>query len=211
MFSRQHLVPSWSVPKVGCLTMTRAAHQCRLPRQVWLSRRTRDDVTQTRWGQLEMKGTGNGWSMNRIVGKRMGKARVRVSLVVAGVTVLVGAAAAAAFETDTVSSYWRGLWWTVSLITTVGFIGEPPRTPVGAALSVVLMLGGFLLLAFVSAALASLFVREDETPVELQDDLADQKLLASLTAVEDRLERIERRLGFASRTDPDGDPAASPI
>lgn len=173
-------------------------------------------------GELKMKATDNGWNMNRILGRRIGKARVRVSLMVAGVAVLVGAAAAAAFETDTVSSYWRGLWWTVSLITTVGFIGEPPRTALGAALSVVLMLGGFLLLALVRAALASLFVREDETPAQLQDDLADQKLLASLTAVEDRLERIERRLGDASRTDPgrvgegprpdsDGVPAAPPI
>jgi len=117
-----------------------------------------------------------------------------VGLLAASVAVLVGGAAAAAAETETVSSFWRGLWWSVSRITTVGFIGEPPRTAVGAVLSVVLMLGGFLLLAFVSAALASLFVRDDELPVQLQGDAVDQQLMTSLSTIQDRLERIEHRL-----------------
>lgn len=132
--------------------------------------------------------------MNRIGGGRSSPARLRVGLLAASVAVLVGGAAAAAAETETVSSFWRGLWWSVSLITTVGFIGEPPRTAVGAVLSVVLMLGGFLLLAFVSAALASLFVRDDELPVQLQGDAVDQQLMTSLSTIQDRLERIEHRL-----------------
>jgi voltage-gated potassium channel len=48
------------------------------------------------------------------------------------VALLLGAGAAAAFESDTVGSYWRGLWWAISLMTTVGFVGQtraPWRAP----------------------------------------------------------------------------------
>lgn len=80
--------------------------------------------------------------------------------------VVVAAGAVAAVETDTVSTFSRGLWWSVALITTVGFLGGPPTSAIGAVLSVALMVSGFLLLALISAALASIFVREDERPAE---------------------------------------------
>jgi len=92
------------------------------------------------------------------------------------VIVVVAAGAAAAIETDTVSSYWRGLWWSISLITTVGFIGQPPRTDAGAALSVVLMVVGFLLLATVSASLAAFFVREEERPRDARGRLVGRPI-----------------------------------
>lgn len=127
--------------------------------------------------------------------------RVRVSrrwvlpAVVVSVTAMAaGAGAAAAFETDTVGSYWSGLWWAISLMTTVGFVGAPPETVVGAAVSVVLMLTGFLLLSLVSAALASLFVRDDESPVQAKEMQTDQEVLDSLLAIVARLERLEQMM-----------------
>lgn len=110
------------------------------------------------------------------------------------VIVVVAAGAAAAIETDTVSSYWRGLWWSISLITTVGFIGQPPRTDAGAALSVVLMVVGFLLLATVSASLAAFFVREEERPRDAREESAEDALLTSRKNLEARLASIEGRL-----------------
>ena len=60
-------------------------------------------------------------------------ARWLVPVMVSSVlVVVVSAAAAAAIETRTVDSFPRGLWWATSLITTVGFIGEPPETAAGA-------------------------------------------------------------------------------
>ena len=105
--------------------------------------------------------------------------------------VAVTGAAAAAVESRTVPTYWRGLWWAVSLVTTVGFIGEPPETIAGAALSAALMIFGFLLLATVSASLAALFVREEELPREEREDSAAQAVLASLHAIEHRLALLE--------------------
>jgi hypothetical protein len=107
---------------------------------------------------------------------------------------LVSAGAAAAIESKTVSSFGRGLWWATSLITTVGFVGEPPETRLGAALSAVLMVLGFLLLAMVSASLAALFVRDDERPRDEAEATADQLMIEILQRIEHRLAALEQRL-----------------
>jgi voltage-gated potassium channel Kch len=107
--------------------------------------------------------------------------------------VVVAGAAAAAIESRTVSSFGEGLWWSISLITTVGFIGEPPETTLGAVLSAVLMVLGFLLLAMVSASLAALFVREEERPHDDEGEAADTAILEALVRIERRLADLERR------------------
>ena len=129
------------------------------------------------------------------------KQKVRVSrrwvipaIIISVVVVATGAGAAAAFETDTVESYWGGLWWAISLITTVGFVGAPPKTAAGEVASVILMLSGFALLSLLSAALASLFVREDEEPRERRSHLDIEVLHEALRAIDERLDRLERRI-----------------
>ena len=46
---------------------------------------------------------------------RLGRALLWPAVTGALVIVLVAAGAAAAIETDTVTSYWHGLWWSISL------------------------------------------------------------------------------------------------
>lgn len=116
------------------------------------------------------------------------------ALLSAVVLILLGAGAAAAIETNTVSSYWSGLWWSISLITTVGFIGEPPETAAGAVLSAGLMVVGFLLLAMVSASLAALFVREEEEPRDTREQAAIRRIIDTLDHLEHRLASIEQQL-----------------
>lgn len=127
-------------------------------------------------------------------GLRLSRAWVWPAITGTLVIVVAAAGAAAAIETDTVSSYWRGLWWSISLITTVGFIGDPPRTEAGAALSVVLMVVGFLLLAMVSASLAALFVREEGRPRDVREQSAEDAMLTALASLDARLAAIEDRL-----------------
>lgn len=115
---------------------------------------------------------------------------------------VLGAAAAAAFETQTVGSYWRGLWWAVSLLTTVGFVGATPQTVVGAIVSVLLMVIGFVLLSLVSAALASLFVRDDEVPVQTKGLQTEQEVLDTLAVIASRLERLEQILAVGGANQP---------
>jgi lysylphosphatidylglycerol synthetase-like protein (DUF2156 family) len=116
------------------------------------------------------------------------------AILAAVVVVVVTAGAAAAIETDTVSSFWKGLWWSISLLTTVGFVGQPPRTTAGAWLSVVVMVVGFLLLAMVSASLAALFVSEEERPRGEREEAAEDQILAALLRLDARLDAIEARL-----------------
>lgn len=147
------------------------------------------------------------------VRRPVGRGVLKPGLVVAGAAVVVGAGAAAAIETETVGSYPRGLWWAVSLMTTVGFIGPPPRTTAGAVVSVVLMLIGFLLLSLLSAALASLFVREDVAPVEERELAAEVDIAERLDHIAARLERLEEAMGVRDEvpvTTEDGRPPDEP-
>lgn len=100
----------------------------------------------------------------------------------------------AALENDTVPSFWRGLWWALSLVTTVGFVGPAPESTGGRVLSAVLMVAGFVLLSMTTAAIASLFVREDEEPEERAVRAFEARLVHELGELHERLQRIERRL-----------------
>ncbi|MGZ8758768.1 MAG: ion channel, partial [Aeromicrobium sp.] len=64
-------------------------------------------------------------------------------LVVGAVVVLLAGGGFAAFESRQVSNYWEGVWWALSLMSTVGFVGEAPESLVGRLLSSVLMVSGF--------------------------------------------------------------------
>jgi voltage-gated potassium channel len=118
--------------------------------------------------------------------------------------VMLAGAGFAAVETDTVSTYWEGVWWSLALITTVGFVGGSPATAIGQALAAVLMVLGFLLLAMTTAAVASLFVSRDEAPHEARESAFEREALAELQALGDRLERLEQRLDAAA-PEPDGE------
>ena len=107
-------------------------------------------------------------------------------LAAAAIVVVAGGGALAALETDTVESFGEGVWWAVSLMTTVGFAGETPHTAAGKILSAVLMVVGFALIAATTAAIASFFVHEDEAP-------AEERILAELAAIRERLDALERR------------------
>ncbi|MGH3507825.1 MAG: ion channel [Nocardioidaceae bacterium] len=116
------------------------------------------------------------------------------ALLSAVLVVIVSAAAVTAVETHTVRSFGHGMWWATSLITTVGFIGQPPETTAGVLLSALLMVLGFLLLAMVSASLAALFVREEELPLHAEESSKDQQILDTLDRLEQRLKAIETRM-----------------
>jgi hypothetical protein len=125
---------------------------------------------------------------------RVSRASLRWALPAAGILVLLAGGGFAAVETDTVMSYWEGVWWALSLMTTVGFVGGSPETTAGQLLSAVLMVVGFLLLAVTTAAVASLFVSEDEAPQDARDREFEREALDELRTLNSRLERLERRL-----------------
>jgi voltage-gated potassium channel len=109
-----------------------------------------------------------------------------------GGVVLLTLGALAALETDTVRSFGAGVWWALSLVTTVGFVGGTPTTTAGRVIAALLMVFGFALLALTTAAIASLFVREDESPVERREAALEAQAIAELRALHERLDRLER-------------------
>lgn len=106
---------------------------------------------------------------------------------------ILGGGALAWAETDAVPSYWDGLWRSLALVMTVGFVGPPPTSATGKIVSSVLMVFGFALMALTTAAIASLFVREDEVLDESIERTFEQAVLAELAEL--RREVAELRDG----------------
>lgn len=128
--------------------------------------------------------------------------RLVTYLIVAGFIVLLAGGGFAAFESRQVSSYWEGLWWALSLMSTVGFIGEAPESVMGRVVSSVLMVSGFALMALVTAAIASLFVREEQQPDADAEELFDAQALRLLADIAQRLEAIEATMAPHAPPDP---------
>ncbi|MGE5274316.1 MAG: potassium channel family protein [Verrucomicrobiota bacterium] len=101
----------------------------------------------------------------------------------------------AAFEAEAAKTYWDGVLWALSLMTTVGFVGAAPTTAGGKAIAAVLMLLGFSFLAMTTAAVASLFVREDEEPAERRERAFEQEVLTELRALRAELDRLGSNRG----------------
>jgi voltage-gated potassium channel len=118
-------------------------------------------------------------------------ARPTTALCTALTLVLGGAAAAVAV--GTAPSYPRGVWWSLSLITTEGFVGGQPHSAAGWLLAGLLMVVGLLLVTLISATLASLLVQREERSPFGQMQRADDRIEALLVSMNHRLERLEAK------------------
>ena len=134
--------------------------------------------------------------VTRAAGLRL---RLRLGALLFGgaLLVLLAGGGFAAFESQVVANYGEGVWWALSLVTTVGFVGETPETVAGRILSAVLMVAGFGLMALTTASIASLFVRQEEAPdvlAEREFETSNQQLLEQLVARLDSIERSRKSL-----------------
>lgn len=117
--------------------------------------------------------------------------RLVIYLAVGAVLVLLTGSGFAALEGHQVSSYGEGVWWSLSLMTTVGFVGEAPESTSGRVLSSVVMVAGFALLALVTAAISSLFVRAEQLPDVVAEEAFEAKALRLLGELSQRLAILE--------------------
>ncbi len=99
----------------------------------------------------------------------------------------------------------------LSLLTTVGFVDVPPRSVSGQLVAAALMSLGFLLLSLVSAALASLFVRDDEQPSETEQHVVGQQVLQQLQVLTDRVQALELLLARDAAQDSQGATPTTPV
>ncbi len=135
--------------------------------------------------------------------------RLVTYLVVAAFIALLAGGGFAAFESRQVSNYWEGMWWALSLMSTVGFIGAAPESVLGRLVASVLMVSGFALMALVTAAIASLFVREEQEPDEQAEELFNAQALSLLADIAQRLESIEATMTPDTPTAPEKTPSTS--
>ena len=129
-----------------------------------------------------------------MISVRISRSWLRFALPVAAVAVVLAGGAFAALESDTVHSFWEGIWWALSLMTTVGFTGGAPSSVAGRVLASILMLMGFALLALTTAAVASIFVRDDEAAEDRALRTFEHAVLGELRELHDRLEQFEARV-----------------
>ena len=111
----------------------------------------------------------------------------------AAFTGLVVLAAAEAFSVAQKTSYFDGLYWAITTITTVGYGDQLPTTDEAKVMAMIVMLVGIGFFAALAGALADRFIFEHATAnavaeFELLD--ADAELLAKLDTVAEQLEDL---------------------
>jgi voltage-gated potassium channel len=124
---------------------------------------------------------------------------LRYAALLAILTVLGGGAAYASIEKHT--STWDGVWWAFTTMTTVGYGDEYPRTNLGRALGMTIMLVGIGFIAVLTGAVAERFLSpqleeivevESETAAEIET--AEVDMLGEVREIRLRLGRLEAEL-----------------
>ncbi len=117
---------------------------------------------------------------------------LRYGALVALVTVLAGGAAFAYAEGV---STWDGVWWAMTTVTTVGYGDIPPKTDLGRALAILVMLVGIGFLSLLIGSVSERFVRVDleqeAEEVERDGETQHAELMRELRAIRDRLAALE--------------------
>lgn len=133
-------------------------------------------------------------SLNRgmkALGSSFGRRGFGYVLVVTMIVLFVGAAGMYSFENDAqggFASYADALWWTAMLLTSIGSESFP-KTAEGRMLCLVLAVYGFAVFGYMTATLATFFIRRDS------DDLGREG-----TGIADlKLEIAELRRALADR------------
>src|SRR6202012_1203751 len=83
---------------------------------------------------------------------------------VSGVVLLIYTSSLAVFDKErylhgaTINSFGKGLWWSITRVTTVGYGDVYPVTNTGRVIAVLLMIGGITRVGVVTAALAAVSI-----------------------------------------------------
>lgn len=90
----------------------------------------------------------------------------------------------------TITSFGVALWWAIVTICTVGYGDYTPVTTSGRIVAIIVMIGGVMLVAAVTASFATWLI--DRLRVEQEEDQAATR--SDLRAVYAKLDRLEREL-----------------
>jgi voltage-gated potassium channel len=121
-------------------------------------------------------------------------------IVVATATVVVGSAVLIRLlDHDEYPNIWRGMWWSLQTVTTVGYGDVTPMHTAGRIVAAFVMLQGIAFVTILVAAITSTFVARAEHEREQAEDEADQsgqeRIDARFDDLAARLDRVEALLG----------------
>jgi hypothetical protein len=124
---------------------------------------------------------------------------VRLIVATAVALVLVAGLLERLVEPETFTSLGISYWWAVVTVTTVGYGDVVPHSPAGRVVGGMLMLVGLSLIPTLTSVVVSVLLskRQRADRALFQQEQADEE--AALTRIEDRLERIESRIGGSPR------------
>lgn len=88
---------------------------------------------------------------------------------------------------------WRGLWFAIVTVTTVGYGDTFPTSAVGRVVAAFLMVVGIGFLGLATAAIAGHFVSQDADDKHRESTDKQDEILAELRRVHERLDRLEAR------------------
>ena len=92
----------------------------------------------------------------------------------------------------------RGMWWALQTVTTVGYGDVTPQDKIGRLVASVVMFEGIALLAIVTAAVTSSFVERAQRARQAAEATAEKDEAARLDArfddLDGRLDRVEAML-----------------
>jgi len=158
------------------------------------------------WGPLfSVFGPGwlRGWRLARLVAivarlfraERLLSRRHNLPYIAALTMVLVVVAGIVVSETDhsRFPNPWRGLWWAIVTVTTVGYGDTFPTSVGGRIAGSVLMVIGIGFLGTATAAIASHFVNTDSTKRHREVKDRQSEILAELKTISERLATLEKK------------------
>jgi voltage-gated potassium channel len=99
-------------------------------------------------------------------------------------------------------SIWLAWWWAVQTVTTVGFGDIVPGQTAGKVIGAFLMLGGLSFLSVLTATITSSFISRRQRQAQ---ERGEDPIMRELTAVNQRLESLERELRAARGEKPEED------
>jgi len=132
---------------------------------------------------------------------------LRYTGLLAFLTALAGAAAF--HQTEEGESFWNGLYWAITTMTTVGYGDLSPETTEGKIVAVLVMLVGIGFVALVTGSIAEAFIQprvakqaeeaaaqraELDAKARAQREMIERETLGALRELSERVAEIERRL-----------------
>ena len=119
-------------------------------------------------------------------------------VVVTVVVVILGGILMRVLDHEEYSSVWRGMWFALQTVTTVGYGDVTPERLEGRIVAAFIMLEGVAFLSIVIAAITSIFVARAQRERDIgRDDMRDHStssLHARFDELETRLDRLEHKL-----------------